>query len=364
MKPCPPSRRPPPPRAQHRLEARRLSRALLTLLTVLAPALPLACGEGEAGTTSQAPTGSGAGASTGTGASGGGGSGGGASSGTAGGGGDGAHQGDNDFCTACSTVTTLGQVQRGDLQEASGLAASAIHPDVLYTHEDAGNDAEIFVLGVAGEDLGLITASGADPVDWEDIARGPCAAGSCLYVGDTGDNDAERATYAIYRLAEPEFIGASQTLYAEQHRFRYPDGSHNAETLLVHPTTGMVTVVTKVPSGFSSVYEFTLPPSPGDIVTATKVTDILPPAGSPRFTGGDVHPQAKGVLLRTLTHVFFYPLAPDQRVAEALSGTPCAVAVASEDQGEAIAWTADGSGYITVSEGEDEDLHAVACTSP
>lgn len=266
-----------------------------------------------------------------------------------------------DYCSACGSPATTGAIVDDDIEEASGLVASAIHPGVFYVHNDAGNDPEIFAIGAAGQDLGVFEVDGADAVDWEDIARGPCAAGSCLYLADIGDNDKERSSYTIYRAPEPGSVGSNGDVQAVAFSFTYPDGSHNAETLLVHPDTGVITLVTKVSSGQSSVYELELPTSPGGALVATKTGTITPPDGSPRFTGGDVHPAGHGVLLRTSTHALFFAASPGQSVAETLSGAPCAVPVAAEEQGEAIAWSPGGAGYVTVSEGSNPDLHAVDC---
>jgi hypothetical protein len=97
------------------------------------------------------------------------------------------------------------------------------------------------------------------------------------------------------------------------------------------------------------------------VLTATKYGEITPPAGSPRFTGGAVHPAGHGALLRTPTHALFYAAVPDQSIADALVGVPCAVPIADEEQGEAITWTPGGGGYVTVSEGSHADLHVVEC---
>jgi hypothetical protein len=266
-----------------------------------------------------------------------------------------------DYCSACGSPATAGAIADDDIEEASGLVASAIHPGVFYVHNDSGSDAEIFAIGAAGQDLGAFDVEGASAVDWEDIARGPCSAGSCLYLADIGDNDSERSSYTIYRAPEPGSVGSNGDIQAAAFSFTYPDGSHNAETLLVHPDTGVITLVTKVASGKSSVYELELPSSPAGVLVATKTGEIAPPGGSPRFTGGDVHPAGLGVLLRTSTHALFYPASPGQRVAETLAGAPCAVPVAAEEQGEAIAWSPGGAGYVTVSEGSNPDLHAVEC---
>ena len=48
---------------------------------------------------------------------------------------------------------------------------------------------------------------------------------------------------------------------------------------------------------------------------------------------------------------------PGESLADALARPPCEVRVASETQGESFAFLADGSGYVTVSEGRSESLH-------
>jgi hypothetical protein len=89
---------------------------------------------------------------------------------------------------------------------------------------------------------------------------------------------------------------------------------------------------------------------------------LTAPAGSPRFTGGDVSPNGTGFLLRTYTHVFFVPMAKDQSVAAALSAPLCSLPVAREEQGEAIAWLRSGDGFLTTSEGVGAPLNVVHCS--
>jgi hypothetical protein len=349
-----------------------------TLTLALALALALAgangCDSGDSqaeattspagpGTTSGDPAGGG-GTTGGTGGTGaGGGSTGEGGGGAAGGGGVGGAGGSPviDFCTVCGDPATVGAIVSDAVVETSGIVASAIHPDVFYVHNDSGGDPAFYAIGADGQDLGTFDVDGAVAVDWEDIARGPCPAGSCLYLADIGDNDEERSTYILYRVSEPGSVGQDGTVDADAFSFVYPDGSHNSETLLVHPDTGVVTIVTKVLAGNSSVYELELPSSPGAILTATKTGELAPPQGNVRFTGGDVHPASQGVLLRTYTNAFFYAALSGQSVAGALAGAPCVVPVAGEVQGEAIAWTRSGEGYLTVSEGTNPDLHAVQC---
>ena len=68
----------------------------------------------------------------------------------------------------------------------------------------------------------------------------------------------------VYRVAEPALSTATRkftknrpgsTEPAEAIRLRYPDGKHDAETLLVHPRTGNIYIVTKVVIANPVVYE-------------------------------------------------------------------------------------------------------------
>ena len=52
-----------------------------------------------------------------------------------------------------------------------------------------------------------------------------------LYVGDIGDNDSKRKTIRVYYFDDPKPDDETRTYKAWD--FRYPDGPHDAETLLV-----------------------------------------------------------------------------------------------------------------------------------
>lgn len=265
-------------------------------------------------------------------------------------------------CLPCGEPRSQGSLLNRAIDETSGLAVSAAHPDVVYAHNDSGDGPRFFAMTRTGGPLATFHVDGAEAIDWEDIALGPCPAGTCLYLGDTGDNQTKRGSYAIYRVTEPKSTSpAEQRVSAEVIRFRYPDGEHNAEALLVHPLTGTVTIVTKVSSGKSPIYELPSPLDPGQEAVAIHAGSVKPPRGTTRITDGAIHPRGLGVLLRTYTHLFYYPMRPDQTAAQALAGTPCKMPVADERQGEAVAWLPSGAGYITVSEGEQASIFRVEC---
>ncbi len=266
-------------------------------------------------------------------------------------------------CPACAEPTDAAVVASPDIVEASGIVASAVHPGVLYAHNDSGDSARFFAIGAQGEDLGSYVLSGASATDWEDIARGPCQSAneSCLYLADVGDNNQVRSSYTIHRVVEPAALAAGVNAVAhETFTFQYPDGSHNCEAILVHPATGTITLVTKDRAG-PQAYELAAPLAAGPTLTATGPTEVVLGDLLPLVTGGDIHPRGTAVLLRTYTSVWSYPMVPGQAAAEALAGGPCELPAAGEQQGEAIGWARSGATYFTLSEGASETVHAVSC---
>lgn len=248
----------------------------------------------------------------------------------------------------------------GEIDEASGLAASRVHPQVFWVHNDSGDSARVFALREDGTELAQVALAGVKARDFEDVAVGPCPAGSCVYVADIGDNNKVRKSLVVHRFPEPKPLSGHLTVTPESFRFRYPDGPHNAEALLVHPKTGEVAVVTKATFGAVSVYRFPSPLSADTEVVLEAVGDVvgLDPL-SQLVTAGSVSPCGDRLLLRTYGHLYEYKVTGS--VAAALLSAPRDVPVADEAQGEAVTYRADGKGYLTTSEGLGAPLFATTC---
>src|SRR4051794_13240359 len=95
------------------------------------------------------------------------------------------------------------------LVESSGVAVSRAHPNILWTHNDSGDGPFLYATDLHGTDRGAMVVPGANAIDWEDIALGPCpvpfvlqprprvTASSCIYLADTGDNLEQRSFVTI-----------------------------------------------------------------------------------------------------------------------------------------------------------------------
>lgn len=232
-----------------------------------------------------------------------------------------------------------------EVGESSGVAASRRTPGVFWTHNDSG-DPDLFAVDARGALRGKVRVQGATVTDWEDIAAGPCAAGRCLYVGDIGDNEGQRAEIIVYRVAEPA-PGDGRTAPAEALRARYPDGPHDAEALFVLPT-GQVHVVTKGEKGHVAVYRFPAGAAPGAVATLERVRELS--AGEverpERITGASTSPDGRWLALRTLRSLSIYPtasfLARGQVAARTTDLRPL-----NEPQGEAVDFTSNGAVVLT-----------------
>ena len=247
-------------------------------------------------------------------------------------------------------VGTLGSAA---INEASGLGASRVNTDVLWVHNDSGDSARVFAINTAGTLLGIYNISGAGAVDWEDMSLGPGPTGGqqYLYLGDIGDNSATRGTIKVYRVAEPS-VSSSQSFVnidlsgAESFTLVYPDGSRDAETLMVDPVNGDLYIVSKRENN-SRLYRAVA----SSLVNGATITlDYKTQLPWGWATGGDISPDGNEILIRGSGNASLWTRPPGTNVWDAFAQSPVSVPLRTEPQGEAIGFDGDGWGYFTVSE--------------
>ncbi len=272
-------------------------------------------------------------------------------------------------CQEWGPPKAVGSLGDPELIELSGLAMSRVHEHVLWAHNDSGDKPRFFGMKDDGSALGRYNLVGAKARDWEDIAVGPCSEGSCIFLGDIGDNRLERNDYVVYAVREPDdpWTGEHPIVEFKRYPFQYPKKErHNAETLLVQPLTGVVYVITKEFKGTPSVvYRFPMPLEPDHVTTLEKVATLPVPAGQDlMLTGGDLDVVGLRLLLRMYNRMVLLS-APDTREFEKIfEATPVEVPAPDEPQGEAVAWSTDGHSYFTSSEKKGDEvpkLYKVEC---
>lgn len=141
-----------------------------------------------------------------------------------------------------------------DIVESSGLARSRYSDTRLWTHNDSGGGSTIYAIGRTGRTTATYELADAIHWDWEGMASAKKHGVSYLYVGDIGDNRTQRSTVFVHRVREPRPGAADGSLNPRTYELRYPDGAHDAETLMIRPRTLRLYVVSKVGSRPGAIY--------------------------------------------------------------------------------------------------------------
>jgi hypothetical protein len=245
-------------------------------------------------------------------------------------------------------VRITGRVADPTANELSGLVRSRSQPGLLWSHDDSGAGPVLFGLRADGRVAARPAVSGAQAVDWEDIAAGPAADGRpLLYIGDIGDNASRRASIDVYRVPEPR-LGDAATAPAARLQLRYPDGAHDAEALLVDPLRGDLVIVTKA-LGAARAYRTSARLPAGAQATLRRG----PALSLSLVTAGDVSSDGRIVVLRGYDRLAVWARRGRERLTTTLRRAPCLspTSLAGEGQGEAIALDRRGASFATVAEG-------------
>ena len=223
------------------------------------------------------------------------------------------------------------------INESSGLAPSTYSRDTLWTHNDSGDGARVFAVDPSGQTRAVLTLGGVSSRDNEDIAAGP---NHSLWLGDIGDNGATRDDITVSRFTEPSSL-SSGTVSATTYRLAYPDGSHNAEGLMVHPTSGRLYVVTKQSSG-AGIY------AAPSTLSASSVNRLTRVASAPSLIkAASFSPDGSEFVLSGGSTLYVY---------RTIGGTPVRVDAPPLQQGESVA-VGDGGAMFVGSEGSNSPVY-------
>jgi len=170
----------------------------------------------------------------------------------------------------------------------------------------------------------------------------------------------------VYRIPEPAIDPTwrgmrKESAPAERFPYRYPDGCHDAETLLVHPASGEILIVTKDGSGRSGVYRFPAPLTPDRACTLERVGEVRfrgVETGIRRLdslqrmaTGGSVSADGRRMVIRTYAFAREWRVPAGGTLTQALASPSFARHLLPPGQGEAIAYRPDGKAVYCTCEG-------------
>jgi hypothetical protein len=135
----------------------------------------------------------------------------------------------------------------------------------------------------------------------------------------------------------------------------YPDGSYDAESLMVDPVTGEVLIATKQPAT-TRIYRVALPAT---AAVGTLPLTYLCEASFERASAGDISADGTLIVLRDETQATLWQRCDNEPLATALTRAGLALPIVGppdEPNGEGLAFLPDRSGYITTGEGANPEL--------
>ena len=235
-------------------------------------------------------------------------------------------------------ATKVCTLPKGTLDEISGMAASQRHPGILWVHNDSGGGPYVYALDSATCDIkARLTVEGIRARDLEAIAVGRDERGrSVIWLADIGDNQDSWEYVQIHRIREPARL-VDQVVESVTFDVAYPDRPHNAETLLADPGSSQLWIVTKQ---LARGRMYSLPAELSE-VEMNMATFVRRERGL--ITDGAVSPDGTRYVLRDYVDATVFAGLPPGK-------DPRIVQMPFQVQGEAIAWTPDGTALLIASE--------------
>jgi hypothetical protein len=242
------------------------------------------------------------------------------------------------------------------LRELSGLVTTKTGYVVINDGTEIAANKQVFYLDSKCKVVKPVAYSGSGPLDTEDLAIS--GDGKTLWIADTGDNlignNEHRSKVALWSMPAD---GSKKPVL---HRLRYPDTTpRDAEALLMADDNTPI-IVTKT-TGKSEIYvpAAALKTDNVDPVPMKKVGEITLPksstenplnvAGRVAITGAARNSDGTRIVLRTYADAFEWDVSGGDIVAALTTGKPRMTPLA-DPFGEAIAYSSDGTGFVTVSD--------------
>ena len=282
------------------------------------------------------------------------------------------------FASPFSGPNTAARLNGVTVSESSGICASRINPNVIWTLNDYSNHHSLYAINVIDGSITHHPIAKANNYDYEDIACGPGPIPNVgyIYAADIGDNSAKRGKryfsgrllinpITIYRIREPNLstLQGSELTQWEKLKLEYPDGPHNAEAMMIDPVSSRIFILTK-----SSGTIWVTPESWGAgpaRMTLTKVGSIK--AMPDLLTGIDISPDGKEIVVKFYNSIHYFCMGsrqydkPEdswQDIVDVLTmGDGMRVPYIEEPQGEAVCFGQSfDDGIFTLSESQGRPL--------
>jgi len=248
-----------------------------------------------------------------------------------------------------SAIFSIGQPQgkvSKKLHEASGLVASIRNPGMLWTVNDSGNPAEVFLIDSTAAIRMTVKLKDVANRDWEDLTIGKGDGGKpYLFIGDIGDNYGKRDEKWIYQFEEPVLNGRDTIINTfDTLVIKLSDGPRDTEAMMIDPLSKDLYLISKRDEKVG-VYKISYP-FEGDTLIALKTTTL----SYRSIVGANISKDGQELLMKSYDEVFYWRRKENESLEDMLKREALKMPYKKEVQGEAICFALNGNGFYTLSE--------------
>ena len=210
-------------------------------------------------------------------------------------------------------------IDHPQIYEASGLVKSRMWPNVIWTHNNSGDEPRIFPIRKDGsvikptwmEDYIGIQIPDAVNVDWESITTDD---EGHLYIGDIGNNNNTRRDLCIYVIDEPYPNETVMTCVSKRISFFYsdqktiPPEKNNFDAEAMFWRNGELYILTKHRSDtYTKLYRL----NSMDPLDKNSAVPIIRINIHGQVSGADISPDGKRLIILTYNAIWLFEVNRD-----------------------------------------------------
>jgi hypothetical protein len=141
------------------------------------------------------------------------------------------------YQTIDADIISSGTIFDRNIGEASGMAVSRIHDEMIWVINDSGNSASVYALNPKGEVMATLNVQGVSNNDWEDLASFEYEGKPYILIADVGDNVGRRKACFLHFIEEPDIKKTSNLFFLPvkpswSMTYIYEDGPRDSQLIL------------------------------------------------------------------------------------------------------------------------------------
>jgi len=266
------------------------------------------------------------------------------------------------------------RIQDPALLESSGIAISRHRPDAVWIHNDSGDSARLFLVGLDGRTLAIATVRNTEPLDWEDLCSFEMAGEKWLMIGDIGDNARRRGKSAsacqllllkepkieVESAANPQPVELSVDVVSVT-EFSFPDGPEDCEGLAVDTKRQEILLITKTNPLKCQLFRLPLSLQPGNHTgQAVPVAKL----SIPWATAMDISSDGLQLAVVNMFSGALVEREDSESWSDACQRPVTVLTLPPRLQGESVCFELDGNALLLNSEGRQQPLWRVRLRQP